>query len=501
LLIDWWPLGRSTRPSSGDGKPRTWTFLAVEKLPMLVAVIVLSAVVVRAQGTAVAQVAALGTSTRLMNAVVAYAKYILQTFWPTGLTVFYPHPGESIALWQVLAAGALLVGVSVVAIAFRRRLPYLFVGWFWFVGTMVPMIGVVQVGLQQMSDRYTYFPCIGLYLAATWLVADWASDRPTLKRCLAPAAATVLVVLAGLSWKQVGYWRDSETLWRRALAVTTGSSVAHINLAQSLHVEAERDEDQQKLAEAIDHYEEALRFDPRSYTAHINFARALATRARLTGGDQKQDLEAAIVHYREGLRLAPHAPERQTVHFRLGNVLAELGRFPQAVEEFRQAIAIRPEYAAAHLQLGRVFADLNQFPQAIEESKRAIELEPDWRDAVNQLSRIHRQYGQILASQGNLDAAIEQLRRAVQLAPSSPSSRYGLAKALARKGLADEAIENYRQAVAQRPNVPEAHYELGVLLLERGQREAGVGHLRTAVRLRPDYREAIDALGRVGAGK
>lgn len=543
LLLDWWPLGRSrsrncgqstvgttdpessvadettnkiqqqsattkrpksprqtgsARRSTNGCEARGWASLVLGKVPFFLLALGFSIVAVFAQGDAVSRIGGYGLAPRIGNALVAYGLYVVRLFWPVGLAVMYPHPGTSIPMWQIAVAVLFLSAATGTVVVLRKSQPYLIVGWFWFLGTMVPMIGIVQVGLQQMADRYAYFPLIGLYWALTWGIAEFAARHRRRVPLVSAVAAAGVLALAITAWIQVGFWRNGETLFRRALDVTTKNPIAHINLAQALHDDALQNRDGKNLEEvarnldeAIDHYREALRLDDRQPTAHKNLAQALSSRSQLTNGRSDQrTLEAAIHHYRAGLRLEPNAPDNDTVHFEVGNLLADLGRFPEAAAEYRQALELSPDYAAAHLYLGRVLADQNRYAQAIEQHEQALGIEPGWSEAIRQLARVHQQFGSALASQGSLDDAIRHFRQSLELRPSSASGHFLLARALAQAGQPDEAVAQFTLALERRPDSAEAHYELGLLLLQLGRRDAAIHHLREAVRLKPEDSEA-----------
>src|SRR5712691_11091935 len=227
LLLDYWPFKRIV-------DSRSFWRMTFEKLPLFALSIASSIITFLLQERSTGSIAQLPFIWRLQNALVSYVTYIWQMFWPADLAVFYPHPEDHLALWQVIISAAFLLGMTLLIFIFRRSRPYLLVGWFWYLIMLLPVIGLVEVGLQGHADRYTYLPQIGLYLAITWLVADVSSTLRRRKEILVAAASIIIVSLAGCAWKQTTYWRNSETLWTHTLAATKGNDVAHTNFGMLL---------------------------------------------------------------------------------------------------------------------------------------------------------------------------------------------------------------------------------------------------------------------------
>ena len=324
LLLDYWPLGRTRWVPSvvGNNAPLRFGELVREKLPFFALAAVSCGVTIWAQHSAGAinSLERLPLGARMANAVVSYVWYMEKAVWPSGLAVFYPYrvwpPGA------VIMAGAILVAVSGVVIRRVRREPHLAVGWFWFLGALAPAIGLVQVGSQSMADRYTYLPLIGLFIMLCWSVPSRAMERWHLKAITCVAAAAVLAVCAALSRVQVEYWRDSETLFRRALDVTRDNWVAHDGLGVVL-------EQTGRISEAIGHLEQALRIKPDFAEAHYNLGVALMASGRIP---------EAIEHYQQALRIKPDYAE---AHYNLGVALGQAGRIPEAIGHLEQALRIR----------------------------------------------------------------------------------------------------------------------------------------------------------------
>jgi tetratricopeptide (TPR) repeat protein len=321
LLLDWWPLGRY---GGGEGDPGRLGALLREKAPLFALAAVSCVVTFYAQkvGRAVVPVDVYPIWVRVGNAFTAYADYVQKAVWPAGLSPLYPHPGTALPAWKALASAAFVAAVSVAVIRQPRR-PYLAVGWLWFLGTLVPVIGLVQVGVQAMADRYTYIPLAGLFLAAAWGIPELVPDRPWRGRVLAGAALASLAVLSAISWSQAGYWRDSVTLYRRALSTTRGNWLMEYNLGEAL---ARRGEN----AEALARYRESIRIHPSYAPAHNNLANKLV---------QAGKEEEAVPHYLEAVRLDPGYVDAR---FNLAVVLESLGRTAEAVGHYAAANRLAP---------------------------------------------------------------------------------------------------------------------------------------------------------------
>ncbi len=350
LLLDYWPLGRTRWAPSvvGHNAPLRFGELVREKVPLFALTVLSCAVTIRAQhsGGAISSLERLPLGPRMANAVVSCVRYIEKAVWPSGLAVFYPYRAWPPA--AVIVAGAMLAAVSAVVIRRARRDPHLAVGWFWFLGVLVPTIGLVQVGDQSMADRYTYLPLIGLFIMLCWCVPSRAMQRWDLKLITRVAAAAMLALCAALSRAQVECWKDSETLFRHALDVTRDNWLAHSNLGVALAQTG-------KIEDAIAHYEQALRINPGSCEAQNNLGDALVRLGKVT---------EAIAHYRQTLEIDPGSAE---VHYNFAIALEKLGRGPEAIEQYGQALRIRPDYADAHNNLGNALAQAGRVPVDVQQ--------------------------------------------------------------------------------------------------------------------------------------
>jgi Tfp pilus assembly protein PilF len=394
LLLDFWPLGRfEARKSNTE---RQLLRLILEKIPLIALSVVSSIVTFLAQRGAIGWTEELPISERISNAFVAYVIYIRQMFWPAGLAVFYPHPENRLPVWEVSLAVIVLVGITLAAFAFRKRVPYLLTGWWWYLGMLVPVIGLVQVGWQGHADRYTYLPQIGLYIAVTWAVSDfirsWGFQRITF------GAASVLLVgaLSWRAWLQTSYWRDSETLFTHALAVTSNNDVALNNLGIIFLDKGQLDEAISKLQAAID-----LR--PENAPAHDNLAKALL---------RKGQVSQAMVHYRKFLELEPANVEARNT---LGTALIQQGHVREAIDQWQEALATQPENGNAASNLAWVFATCPE--DSIRDGTRAAELgERALRISGGKIPMIYKVLAAAYAENGRFAEAVETAQRGAELA-------------------------------------------------------------------------------------
>jgi Tfp pilus assembly protein PilF len=471
LLLDFWPLQRMT-----PFNPRILWRLVGEKIPFLLLSAVASVVTVWAQRSsdAVASLEWISPGGRLANAAVAYARYLGKTFWPADLAVFYPHP-TNWPLVVVLGATALLLAISVVVVQSRQCRPYLAVGWFWFVGTLVPVIGLVQVGGQSLADRYSYVPLIGLFIALVWGASAWfatGGPSPGKSRLAAVMAGLILLLCAGTTIRQLRHWQNSETLFRHALAVTRNNVVAHVNLASTLL-------DQQRFSEAAEQCELALHLRPDATEALKNLGLALAGLGRW---------DEAMAQYQRALQI--HPDDAQTLNS-LGLALANQGKLAEAEEYFRRSLASKADAPEPLSNLGLTLALSGRPEEAMECYRRALQLKPGEVKVLNNL-------GLALAGQQRWDEALDYYRQALAIRPDSLDALVNSGVALASQGKVAEAIACYRQALQIKPDSLEALINIGIVLARQGERAEAVQYLSEALRLAPDHalvREQLRALG------
>jgi tetratricopeptide (TPR) repeat protein len=394
LLLDYWPLARfeARRPNTG----RQMLQLVLEKIPLLALSAVSSIVTFLAQRGAIGWTEQLPVSARISNALVAYVIYIRQMFWPAKLAVFYTHPENRLPLLEISLAFIVLVGITTAAFVFRKKAPYFMTGWLWYLGMLVPVIGLVQVGWQGHADRYTYLPQIGLYIAVTWAVTD-LTRLWRLQRIVLGAAGLVLIgTLSWRAWLQTSYWRDSETLFTHALAVTSNNDVALNNLGIIFL-------DKGQLDDAISRLQAAIDLRPENGPAHDNLAKALL---------KKGQVAEAMVHYRKFLEIEPENVEARNT---LGTALIQQGHVKEAIDQWQDALAIQPDNGNAASNLAWVFATCPE--DSIRDGARAVELgERALRISGGKIPMIHRVLAAAYAENGRFADAIETAQRGAELA-------------------------------------------------------------------------------------
>ncbi len=391
LLLDYWPLrrfrfsmppvGRSkfvfshpclilgSRPSavqSVANNPGLWR-LVFEKIPFFALSAAASVVtfVVQKKGGAVMPVENLSLSARSANALVSCCRYLGKMFWPTDLAVFYPHPGHW-PIGEVLLAGGVLLGIAVLFIVKRRQYPFLLMGWLWYCGTLVPVIGLVQVFTQAMADRYAYIPSLGVLLLATWGAYELARRWRHHVIALSMVSTAALVLCLTLTRQQIGYWKDSEALFRHALKVTENNPFAHNSLGVALVKKGQIDE-------AICQFREAIRLKPDYAGTYNNLGVALV---------KKGQIEEAINQYREAICLKPDDADPYN---NLGAALGRKGHINEAIRQFQESLHFKPDYAEAHYNLGTALAMKGQIDEAICQFQEAVRLKPDYAEARKNL--------------------------------------------------------------------------------------------------------------------
>jgi tetratricopeptide (TPR) repeat protein len=394
LLLDYWPLGRLGRSA------------ILEKLPFFALSLASSAVTVIAQrqGGAMEWMSYLPLPTRLANALISYVTYIGKMLWPRNLAVFYPYPPLNELWWRALIAVTILAVLTALVLKWRRSHPYLLFGWLWYLGTLVPVIGLVQVGIQALADRYTYIPLIGLFLAGVWGIADLATRWQLPPRVPVMAGLGALAACALLTWRQLEYWQDSITLWKHATESVPNNYLAHYNLGSALH--------------------------------------------------QAGKLDEARRHYAESIRINPTNP---LVKNALGLTLLSQLRPAEALPYFAEAAEQEPNYAAAYFNGGLAQMALGNLAAAEKSFATAVRLDPDSADPIAHL-------GTVLSLEGNMAAAEAAYRQALALQPGSAKHFYDLAYVLEEQGRSAEAKECYRQALRDQPTLAE-HAEVAAWVL------------------------------------
>ena len=516
LLLDWWPLGRAAGQAW-----RSWLLLLREKLPLFGLAGAFAGLAFFAQkwGGAVGGLQSFPLAGRVANALHSDVAYIGQMFWPVGLVAFYPYP-QVVAVWPAVAALVALSAVTVTVMWAARRRPYLAVGWLWYVGTLFPVSGLVQVGSHAMADRYTYVPLIGLFVMVAWGAAELAGRarlrgkgkaealprRISWSGAAAGCAACAVVAACAVATRaQVGTWQDSVALWQHALDVMPANYYAHNGLGLELNKQGRNAEAKAQFVEAIRlapgfpnghnnlglmlaaenrpdeaiaEFRKALDLNPDYVQAHINLGNALL-RTRKT--------ESALAQYAEAVRVAPDSAEARTD---MGNALLESAQPDAAIEQLREAIALHPDYAPAHYDLANALQGIGLMGEAVDEYRKALGLQPQADSAET-----HNNLGATLLRMGRFDEAAAEFNEALRLEPGSARALNNLGNLLLQGGHPAAAADKYRAAVLQAPADPDAHMNLGSALADLGQLDDAEREQRAAIRLAPESPSAHFNLG------
>jgi tetratricopeptide (TPR) repeat protein len=435
LLLDYWPLRRLCDLEAG-ARPKIARVrrLVVEKIPMLAVVAVVSLTTLLVQHGAMADAGTVPLRLRIANAIQSCAIYMWKTLWPSELAVFYPHPLEQIATWSVVASGLLLAGISVAAFRLAGTRPYLIVGWLWFIGTLIPVIGLVQVGMQARADRYMYLPIIGLAIFATWGVSDLAERWRLPRRALAAAAVAVLATLGALAWVQTGTWRNTESLFTHALAVTDGNYVIHREYGKALLQEG-------RIDEAEQNFKEALQFKPDWAPPRIGLIDVTMARGHT---------EEAIRGFKAELALDP---DHVGLSGRYGLALGLLGRYGEARAFLVPSLVENPGNADLHRGMAEIEAALGNPEASVRHGWEALRLSPDYTDAANNLAwTLATCYDPAIRNPAEAIALIET----EALQSGDPFLLDSLAAAYAAAGNFDRAISTASRAVSEADRLGQA---------------------------------------------
>ena len=427
LLLDYWPLQRLQLSNLTSTRPPALFRLAWEKSPFFLLAVVSSLITIAAHRGlgSLGDASALPLSLRIQNALVSYLRYVGKTIFPTRLTILYPYPGAWPG-WKVALCCLLLIGVSGFAIRALRSRPFLFVGWFWFLGVLVPFIGLIQAGEQAMADRFMYLPILGLLLLVVWGLDALLDAWPHKHQWLAGAGTLAIGGCLVCSGFQLRHWQDSEKLFRHAIEVTSGNYNAYDGLGSALDAAGRREE--------------------------------------------------ALLCYAESVRLQPRYLEGQ---YDLGTLLLKMGRLEEALQHLTAAVQLNPAFAHAHINLGKALLDQGKLDEAAAHLSRAVQLTPDDPEA-------HYNLGTLLLLQAKPDQAIACFSEALRLKPDYGEAHGNLGVALMRQGKLGEGATHLTAALRLNPNNPEAHYNLGLALLELNRPREAADQFAEALRLNPD---------------
>ncbi len=447
LLLDVWPLKRFERSA------------ILEKVPLAAMSIASAAITFFVQQRGGAVVDQVPLHLRIENALISYVMYLLKFIWPSNLAVFYPYP--NLTWWKAALAAAALAAITIAA----RRRPYLMTGWLWFLITLVPVIGLIQVGAQARADRYTYLPIIGLAIMLAWGIAEFLPVRYG-----AAAGLALCAVWTIATWQQIGTWQNTETLFSHAIESTDENYFAYNALGAALRNDGRMDD-------AIADFKMALQSKPHFADAQDNLGEALAAEGRV---------DEALPHLREAVRLQPDSLE---AHVNLGSALNKAGQSTEAESEFRAALALRPESAEAHAGLGLSLMAQGRAPDALPQLLEAIRIEPRDADA-------HYNLGNAYGALGRTEEAIAQFSEAVRLKPSDPGVHYNLGNALVAADRMPDAVNEFTAAVKLNPDFIGARFNLASALASTGRLDEAIAQFTEVLVRQPDLVAAREALER-----
>ncbi|RLA96836.1 MAG: hypothetical protein DRG37_09085, partial [Deltaproteobacteria bacterium] len=464
ILLDYWPLGRIQLWKT-DGKINKSILLSppiLEKIPLVilsVASVYISSLSLKGVKNIIST-NLVPMHLRIENAIVSYIGYAWKMIWPHDLAVYYPFP-KIIPIWEVFLACLILTGITALVLWSLKKMPYLAVGWFWFTGTLIPVSGIIQTGLwPKMADRWAYVPFIGLFIMITWGIPKALEKWQYKKQALTVSAGIALSILAITTYMQIGYWKNSITLFTHNLEVTPNNPVAYNNLGVTL-------ERMGKTEEAIKHYLEALRINPYYPRANNNLGRILAKRG---------NLKDAIKHFSMAVQVNPLYGNAQN---NLGLALYKVGKTDEAIKHFSEAIKINPGLAEAHSNLGRALIKKGNLNKAIEQFSEALRIKPNYAEAHNFL-------GIALGSKGEITKAIIQFQKALRINPYLLEAKENLNIALSRLAKINNTISKLKEMIESDPENPTLYNQLGELYREIGNLDKAELQYQKALSLRPD---------------
>ncbi len=432
LLLDFWPLEQFSLQRSQPHKATLQRVLQLvrEKIPLFIAVVISSVLTFLAQQSqgAVGSLAYFSIRARISNALVSYVRYIGKTIWPQKLSIFYPYP-DFIPIWQAMGAAMLIAGASCLAVRYSKRYPYIAVGLFWYLGTLVPVIGLVQVGPQSMADRYTYIPLIGIFIIVAWGAWDLLEKQRRRKEILAVSATLILSILTVRTYFQVSHWENGITVFENAVRVTENNYWAYNNLGTAYG--------KKNYDKAISSYNKALNIKP-DYTAAL---------------------------------------------FNLGTSFMEKGSFDKAVPYFNKALKIDPKDVDVHNNLGSIFFIRGKLDKASLHFNEILKIDPENADA-------HSNLANVLSAQGKPDEAALNYEQAIKINPDHKDAYYNFGELLLKQGKINEAVAHFAEAIKIDPNYWKAYNYIGVILAQQGKIKKADMFFSKAIQIRPDYAEA-----------
>jgi tetratricopeptide (TPR) repeat protein len=468
VLLDYWPLQCFQCPIPDS--PRTFFLKSVwGKAPffMLTVVICTFAFIFGKANGVMDFLPGLTMGARLGNALISYCRYLGKLFWPANLCAHYLHPGHW-PLGKVLLTGLFLSGISVFVFAWRRQRPYLLVGWLWYLGVLVPVIGLVPVGTHSLADRYLYIPCLGILVALVWGACELNRRWRHQTFDLSVTGGVLALVCIGLTRHQIGFWHDGVSVWSRAITVEKNNYDAHDRLGRAFF-------SYQRIDEAIREFQEAVRLKPDVAATYCSLGRILYSQGRI---------DEAIENYQKALKVQP---DSVVAHNNLGNLLFQKGQVNEAVRELQEAVRLNPGFAEAYCSLGQVFVAKGRVEEAIACYQKALEIRPDFVEAHDKLANL-------LFQNGRVEEAIRYFKKAAEIQPDNAEFHNNLGWALRRRGRVEDALGQFQWAVRSNPAWAVARHSLGDALCEQGRLDEGIHEFQEALRLQPDWAVASNDL-------
>jgi tetratricopeptide (TPR) repeat protein len=471
VLLDYWPLERFSASITKQSKLKILYQLIIEKIPFFALAAASSVVTFFAQraGGSVVDIKMLALGDRVGNAFLSYFRYIGKMVWPKNMAAFYPFIENPNLFWQAAICILALAAISILVIRFARNRGYLPVGWFWFIGTLVPVIGFVQVGGQAFADRYTYIPYIGLFIMIAWGVSELLSKWRYQKLALGIAAAIVLTAFGICSRIQVNYWKNNEALFSHAINVTQNNYIAQSNLAVTYS-------DLGRWQDAIECYKQAVRVKPNYPDAQYNLGIAYGNLMRY---------QEAIEAFKQAIRIRPDFAD---AYNNLGVAYTALGRYHEAAEAYEHVIKIKPDYVEAYYNLSNSCISLGRYPEAADALRNAIRIKADNANTYYRL-------GTIYDSLSSWQDSVESYRQAIKIDPNYIEAYNNLGCAYDKLGRYQDAVETYKQAVEIKPDFVEAYCNLGSVYDKLGRYQDEIEACQQAIRIKPDYANAHNNLG------
>lgn len=502
LLLDYWPLGRFRSPFV-----KNTVRLVVEKVPLFALTLASSIVtfVVQREGGAMRSLNAISLPARVGNAVLSYVLYVFHTLWPFNLCIYYPHPEATLLWWKAAFSLLILAVVTALVLWQARRRPYLCVGWLWYLGTLVPMIGLIQVGSQAIADRYMYIPLVGLGIMAAWGGSEIAALGHKQKIAVAGLGIALVSAMTGATWRQLQYWNSNESLFSRALEITTRNDVAHFNLGIALKRE-------NRLDEARKQFEAATSIRK----GYVNALIYLGLIAHETG-----DYEKAASYYEEAMTSGPSHPSYVDAVCNLGVTRYSQGRYEDAVKQYAKVVQIRPTHADAYYNMGVALSALNRWDEALDAYKKALQIQPDHPYAGPALKSVQQKVadtpaqskpvippeqmpksaaecyrrGNVAAEKNQMAEASAYFEQAVKLDPNHVDARINLGNALAIQGKWRQAADQFKWVLEKNPKDADALVNYGNVLTELGEYKEALAQYENASKQRPNHVDILNSLG------